>query len=77
MLEIDGEQISVKENDTILIEANKSQRIKTLYNLSQNKDMILISSLDSLVEKTISKKNWFRQSLFHHFRQIFEELDDF
>ena len=30
LLEIDGEQISVKENDTILIEANKSQRIKNI-----------------------------------------------
>ena len=42
---------------------NKSQRIKTLYNLSQNKDMILISSLDSLVEKTISKNSFFNSRL--------------
>ena len=42
---------------------NKSQRIKTLYNLSQNKEMILISSLDSLVEKTISKNSFFNSRL--------------
>ena len=27
-------------------------------------------------EKKI-EKNWFRKSVFHRFRQIFEELDDF
>ena len=42
---------------------NKSQRIKTLYNLSQNKEMILISSLDSLVEKTISKNSFFNSRI--------------
>ena len=42
---------------------NKSQRIKTLYNLSQKKEMILISSLGSLVEKTISKKTFFNAKL--------------
>ncbi len=34
---------------------NKSQRIKTLYNLNKNKEMILISSLDALVEKQFLK----------------------
>ena len=32
LLEIDDEQISVKENDTILIEANRSQRITNVGN---------------------------------------------
>tara|TARA_B100000902_G_scaffold204421_1_gene194885 strand:+ start:2457 stop:2828 length:372 start_codon:yes stop_codon:yes gene_type:complete len=32
LLEIDNEQISVKENDTILIEANRSQRITNVGN---------------------------------------------
>ena len=43
---------------------NKRQRIKTLYNLYQNKEMILISSLESLVEKTISKKSFINSELF-------------
>jgi transcription-repair coupling factor (superfamily II helicase) len=42
---------------------NKRQRIKTLYNLYQNKEMILISSLESLVEKTISKKSFINSKL--------------
>ncbi len=42
---------------------NKRQRIKTLYNLYQNKEMILISSLESLVEKTISKKSFINSEL--------------
>ena len=32
LLEIDDEQISVKENDTILIESNRSQRIANIGN---------------------------------------------
>ena len=42
---------------------NKSQRIKTLYNLCQNKEMVLISSLDALVERTIPKNSFFNSRL--------------
>ena len=43
--------------------SNKSARIKTLYNLINNEKMILICSLESLVEKTVSKNELINKEL--------------